>query len=214
VREIMSTPVTTLEPTDNLAFAEELMNVERVRHLPVVDGDVLVGLLSNRDVLAASISVLNNPAEEEDLERKRKVQVRELMRGSVETIGPDEDAVKAADVLLTQKVGSLPVVDEHYRLLGIVTEADFVALARNALATGKLAPRLPIPTASTRQAPAKAPAKVATKKAAAAAKKVPAKRAAPTATKATRGTTKASPARAQVTRKQARGGGGGRRTGR
>lgn len=207
VREIMSTPVTTLEPTDNLAFAEELMNVERVRHLPVVDGDVLVGLLSNRDVLAASISVLNNPAEEEDLERKRKVQVREIMRGSIETIGPDEDAVKAADVLLTQKVGSLPVVDEQHRLLGIVTEADFVALARNALATGKLAPRLPIPT-STRQAPAKAPATVATKKVAA--KKVPAKRAAP---KATRGTKKPSPARAQATRKQARGG-GGRRTGR
>jgi CBS domain-containing membrane protein len=144
VRELMSTPVTTLDPNDSLAFAEELMNVERVRHLPVVDGDTLVGVLSHRDILAASISSLKNPSQEEDLESKRKVRVREVMRGSVETIGLDELAMKAADVLLVHKVGCLPVVDERHKLMGIVTESDFVLLVREALASGRLRPPSPI----------------------------------------------------------------------
>jgi CBS domain-containing protein len=144
VREMMTTPVTTLEPNDNLAFAEELMTVERVRHLPVVDGDVLVGILSQRDIMAAAIPFLNDPSTEQDLEAKRKVRVDEVMRGGVETISPDDDAVKAADILLAHKVGSLPVVDERHRLLGIVTESDFVSLAREALATGVMVPRSPV----------------------------------------------------------------------
>lgn len=148
VREIMTTPVTTLEPNDNLAFAEELMTVERVRHLPVVDGDVLVGILSHRDIAAASIPLTNDPSTEQDLEAKRRVRVDEVMHHDVETISPDDDAVKAADLLLAQKVGSLPVVDERHRLMGILTESDFVALAREALATGIVVPRTPVVLAS------------------------------------------------------------------
>jgi CBS domain-containing membrane protein len=144
VREIMTTPVTTLEPNDNLAFAEELMTVERVRHLPVVDGDVLVGILSHRDIVAAGIPTTEDPSTEQDLQAKRRVRVDEIMHHDVETISPDEDAVKAADILLAQKVGSLPVVDERHHLMGILTETDFVSLAREALATGMMVPRSPV----------------------------------------------------------------------
>jgi len=166
VREIMTTPVTTLELDDNLAFAEELMIVERVRHLPVLDGDVLMGLLSQRDVLAASTSILRNPSVEQDHEVKRRTSVREIMRGAVDTIGPDDDAVDAADFMLMQKVGCLPVVDERRRLLGIVTESDFVALARDALRSGRIVPRTPVVLASvtqTRPPMKKAPTKIVTK---------------------------------------------------
>lgn len=144
VREMMTTPVTTLEPNDNLAFAEELMTVERVRHLPVVDGDVLVGILSHRDIAAASIPLENDPSTEQDIAAKRKVRVDDVMHHDIETVGPDEDAVKAADILLAQKVGSLPVVDERRHLMGIVTESDFVSIARQALATGVIVPRSPV----------------------------------------------------------------------
>jgi CBS domain-containing membrane protein len=137
----MTWPVTTLAPTDTLAFAEQLMNVERVRHFPVVDGDVLVGLISHRDILAAAISTLSNPSDEADFDVKRKVQVGSVMRGSVETIGPDADAVEAADLLIAHKIGCLPVVDERYHLLGIVTESDFVAIARVLLAGEGLSAR-------------------------------------------------------------------------
>lgn len=141
VRDIMTWPVTSLAPTDTLAFAEQLMNVERVRHFPVVDGDVLVGLISHRDILAASISTLSNPSDEVDFESKRRVLVENVMHGAVETVTPDQDAVEAADRILSEKIGCLPVVDERHHLVGIVTDADFVAIARVLLAGGKLRPR-------------------------------------------------------------------------
>ena len=156
MREIMSAPVTTLERTDTLAFAEELMNVEGVHHLPVVEGDVLIGVLSHRDILAASISTLNNPSEEDDLENKRKVEVGRVMHGIVETIDPEADAVRAADALLSHKIGCLPVVDERFHVVGIVTGSDFVRLARELLAEGRV--------------PAEAPARAAREPAAANAK--------------------------------------------
>src|SRR4051794_13416420 len=139
----MSTPPITLERSDTLAFAEELMNVERIRHLPVVDGDVLVGLITHRDVLAASISTLSGPSEEEDLELKRKVQVATIMHGVVETTVPEAPADKAADALLAHQIGCLPVIDERHHLIGIVTSADFVRLARELLASGQAPPARP-----------------------------------------------------------------------
>jgi len=144
VREIMTTPVATLEPNDNLAFAEELMTVERVRHLPVVDGDVLVGILSQRDIAAASIPLTQDPSTEQDVAAKRKVRVDEVMHHEVETVHPDDDAISAADILLLQKVGALPVVDERHHLMGILTQADYVAIARDALANGVIVPRSPV----------------------------------------------------------------------
>ncbi len=134
VREIMSAPPVTVERADSLAFAEELMTVERIRHLPVVDGDVLVGLLSQRDILAASISSLSRPSEEEDLQLKRKVEVGQVMRGVVETATAETPVTQAADTMLSQKLGCLPVVDERHHLVGIVTDADFVRLARDLIA--------------------------------------------------------------------------------
>jgi CBS domain-containing membrane protein len=133
VREIMSAPPVTVDRTDTLAFAEELMNVERIRHLPVVDGDVLLGLISQRDLLAASISTLSNPSEEDDLELKRKVEVGQVMHGAVETVTAETPALKAADTLLAHKIGCLPVVDERHHLVGVLTSDDFVRLARDLL---------------------------------------------------------------------------------
>ncbi len=133
VREIMSAPPVTVDRTDTLAFAEELMNVERIRHLPVVDGDVLLGLISQRDLLAASLSTLSQPSEEDDLERKRKVHVGSVMHGVVETVTPDTPAERAAETMLAHQLGCLPVIDERHHLLGIVTSSDFVRLAQSLL---------------------------------------------------------------------------------
>ncbi len=140
----MSAPVVTVDRTDSLAFAEELMNVERIRHLPVVDGDELVGLLSQRELLAASISTLSNPSEEDDLEQKRKIEVAQVMRGDFETAAPETPLVEIAEVLLTQKIGALPVIDERRHLAGIITRSDFVRLARDLLGEGKRREQPPV----------------------------------------------------------------------
>ncbi len=134
VREIMSAPPVTVDRSDTLAFAEELMNIERIRHLPVVDGDVLLGLITQRDLLAASISTISQPSEEEDLELKRRVEVGHVMRGVLETARPDTPVERAAQTMLAEQLGCLPVIDERHHLVGIVTSSDFVRLAQSLLA--------------------------------------------------------------------------------
>lgn len=128
VREIMTPDVVTVDQRDPIARAEELMQLNRIRHVPVVDGDVLVGVVTQRDVLAFSLPPGSDPIDDQDL--KSRTRVQRIMRGAVETVRPDADVAEAADKMLALKIGSVAVVDERLHLVGIVTEADFVRLAR------------------------------------------------------------------------------------
>jgi CBS domain-containing membrane protein len=132
VRNIMSTPVEVLNVGDSLDLARHLMKVGRIRHLPVIDGDEhLIGLVTHRKLLAAWISH-GDPAHERPREIAREIPVDMLMEKDVLTIGPDAPAAEAAYVIELRKVGCLPVVDGG-KLVGIVTEADFVHFARKLL---------------------------------------------------------------------------------
>jgi len=134
VRDIMSTDVVTLIEDETLADAKRCMDRGRIRHLPVLRGPKLVGLVTHRDLLAASFSIF---AEVEPAEQRRvfvTVPVVEAMHRDVITIGPHATVADAANTLLENKWGCLPVVDEDGDLLGIVTEADFLRLTVRLLA--------------------------------------------------------------------------------
>lgn len=114
--DIMTSEPTVLHPEDRLERAVKEMALGEIRHLPVVDdAGVLVGILSQRDVLAAGVDA--------------KARVRDVMIDDVKTVGPDVPAHEAAYLILRYAIGSVPVVDEHGVLLGIVTQADFVRVA-------------------------------------------------------------------------------------
>ena len=128
VRDLMSTDLVTLTEDETLADAQCCMARGRIRHLPVVHDGRLVGLVTHRDLLAASFSIF---AEVEASEQRRvfsTVPVVELMHRDVVTVSPDLGASQTARILLENKYGCLPVVDEEGSLLGIVTEADFLRL--------------------------------------------------------------------------------------
>jgi len=128
VRDIMSPAVVTLTEDETLADAKRCMDRGRIRHLPVLRDRKLVGLVTHRDLLAASFSIF---AEVEPAEQRRifvRVPVVEAMHRDVITVGPDEPVASAARTLLDNKWGCLPVVDDRGNLLGIVTEADFLQL--------------------------------------------------------------------------------------
>lgn len=133
VRDLMTTDLVTLDAHESLLLADDVMRLGRIRHLPVVSGRKLVGLVSHRDLLRASISSLAGMSREEELSLKRSIPVREVMRRDLITVGPDEPALSACKTLLERKLGCLPVVDGEGNLVGIVTEADFVDLARRFL---------------------------------------------------------------------------------
>lgn len=128
VRELMTTDVVTLTEDETLAHAQRCMARGRIRHLPVLRERTLVGLITHRDLLAASFSIF---AEVEAKEQRRvfdTVRVVEAMHRDVVTVSPELPVSKAARILLENKYGCLPVVDHEQQLQGIVTEADFLRL--------------------------------------------------------------------------------------
>lgn len=126
VRDLMTEEVVTFSPLDNLADLADRMADEHIRHAPIVDreGD-LVGLVTERDL--ARFAFADSPdaplsVERDVLGRKR---VREIMGTEIETLEPDASLREAAELLLENKIGCIPIV-EGSRVVGILTEADFV----------------------------------------------------------------------------------------
>jgi CBS domain-containing membrane protein len=126
VLDLMTERVFALGPNDDLEALYDLMDEKHVRHVPVVDreGD-LVGLVTQRDLWRSALGPQDNLplSMQHDLMRRRKI--RELMAIEVDTVEPDESLAAAAELLIENKIGCLPVV-EGGRLVGILTESDFV----------------------------------------------------------------------------------------
>ncbi len=132
VRDIMSTDLVTLEEDETLLLAENVMQHGRIRHLPVVKGDELVGLVTHRDILRARISSLADIGPEERADIKLAVPVREIMSTGIKTVSPDTSVLDAARIIKDNKYGCLPVAEQG-KLVGIITEADFIDLVITAL---------------------------------------------------------------------------------
>jgi len=127
VRDLMTNEVVSLSPLDDLTELLDRMADEHVRHMPIVDRDGdLVGLVTERSLaqiaLSSDAGELTLSAQRELLRRRR---IREIMTTEVDTIEPDQSLREAAELLLENKVGCLPVV-EGTHVVGILTESDFV----------------------------------------------------------------------------------------
>ncbi len=125
VWSVMRGNVRTVEATDRLDLAGVVMKLGGIRHLPVVDEGLLVGIVSQRDLLAAGLSSVLEPAPEDSL-RLRTVLVEDIMTRDPQTVGLDTPLRDAAERMLQHQIGCLPVVDEAGRLLGLVTETDLI----------------------------------------------------------------------------------------
>jgi CBS domain-containing protein len=129
VSEIMRRHFVTLSPADKLDLADDVMKLGRIRHMPVLDGERLVGIVSQRDLLAASLSkALDFEAKERRIFLK-SVAVEEAMTRDPVTIAPETSALEAARLLVRRKIGCLPVVDAEGAMVGLVTETDLLRCA-------------------------------------------------------------------------------------
>lgn len=133
VGEVMSTELHTLPDTESVLQARRLMGERHVRHMPVVDpAGIFVGLLTQRDVLATTVSVLADVDHQSIEELESSIPVREVMTTNMAVVSPDTDLKEAATYLLEHKLGCLPVMSEE-ELVGILTEADFIKLVLSLL---------------------------------------------------------------------------------
>ena len=128
VKDLMTDIVETLQVGDSLDLAARHMKAGRIRHLPVIDGEErLVGLVTHRHV-GAWVG-RGDPGHERPRKVAHEVPVEMLMERNVLTVSPDTSAALAAALLESRRYGCLPVV-AHGKLVGIITETDFVRFAR------------------------------------------------------------------------------------
>ena len=123
MRELMQTEVVTLEACDSLDLADDIMRLGRIRHIPVVSGGVLVGILSQRDLFRAAISSVLQLRPSAEREWLAKIPVREVMTTHVFTVEPDSPVRPAVALMLDKRVGCLPVVKKG-KLVGLLSESD------------------------------------------------------------------------------------------
>jgi len=131
VFDVMSNDPLTVSPSDTVGKAEELMYENHYRQLPVVENKQLIGIVSDRDIR----SFLAQPSfvEPEKRARALRTKVNEIMTAKPLTVSPEDDLREAVELLIEEKIGGIPVVDETEGLVGIVTYVDVLRFFLNRL---------------------------------------------------------------------------------
>ena len=119
MQDWMKQKVLTLGPEASAFEALRLCRERRIRHIPVVKDERLVGIISDRDLRDAS-PPLGDP---ERVSTMKEIRLEEVMTREVITTHPEDTIVHAAREMYERKIESLPVVDEE-KLLGIVTSSE------------------------------------------------------------------------------------------
>lgn len=137
VKDIMRTNVVSLRVGDTLGVAEDIMNMGRIRHLPVIDEENhVVGVVSQRDLFRASISSVLGFDRSKEHEWMGKVKVQDVMSKQIVMVHPEAGVSDALDKFVSDKIGCLPVADEQGKLVGLVTETDCLRCFRDLLKMG------------------------------------------------------------------------------
>lgn len=126
VSSIMASDIVKLNITDSLTYAEGLFKKHKIRHLPVVSGNKLVGILSYTDLLKISLAeTVGENDEIIDMTVYNMFTIEQVMVKDVITIQADENVREAAEILVEKDFRSLPVM-EGDMLVGILTTTDLI----------------------------------------------------------------------------------------
>ena len=118
IREVMHPDPIFIGPSTTLSDAYKIMNTENVRHLPILDNEKLIGLVTDRDLRLATSKLAKQRFDP-------TATVFEVMSKPVETTHPTEPIEVATQIMRELKIGCLPVLD-NTKLVGIVTGVDLL----------------------------------------------------------------------------------------
>lgn len=124
VKDWMSKKVITIEESDSLSEAINTLKRNKIRRLPVMRGEKLVGIVSDRDLKEAAPSKATSLDIWEVHYLMSKIKVKDVMTRHPITITPQASIEKAAIIMYDNKIGGLPVVDDKETLVGILSVQD------------------------------------------------------------------------------------------
>ena len=125
VRDLMARDPATLGRNETLDLAESIMNLGRIRHMPVVDDGKIVGIVSQRDLFRSALITALGFGRKTTSALIKTITIKEIMTKHVITISPEASLKEAARVMIDKKIGCLPVVEDQ-RLIGLLTETDIL----------------------------------------------------------------------------------------
>ncbi|PWH81640.1 CBS domain-containing protein [Algibacter marinivivus] len=123
---IMTENVITLNKTDSLETAEQLFKQHKIRHIPVVSDNVIMGMLSYTDLLRLSFAdITNNDDNPADVMVYNMFTIDQVMKRNIVTVSSSNSIKEVAEILASKEFHALPVVDNN-SLTGIVTTTDMI----------------------------------------------------------------------------------------
>lgn len=138
VSRSMTQKVVTIHQDAEILEAKDLMERNRIRHLPVIDEDnVLLGIVSDRDIRSAvPYRLPQEPACEKDWENFKRLKIKDIMTKNPVTVSTSHTIQDALLMIQKMRVGAFPVVDEKNRLIGILSVRDLLRAFTNVLGIG------------------------------------------------------------------------------
>lgn len=121
----MTRDVYTVSPDDSILAASKLMRRRSVRHVPVIDDQRLVGIITDRDIKRAAPSLLSGSDQTEYENTMRTTMVSRIMTREPFTLGLDAEIRAALRLMVEHKIGAVPIMDGE-RLAGIITGYDLL----------------------------------------------------------------------------------------
>lgn len=129
VKDVMSQVLITLQRNDKLSVADDLMKQKRIRHIPILDeSGKLCGIVTQRDLFHGTLLKALGYGSHLEQKMLESILIKEAMTNEVQSTSPESSLAEAARVMLDEKIGCLPVVNQD-KLVGLLTEADFLKLA-------------------------------------------------------------------------------------
>jgi CBS domain-containing protein len=128
IRDVMTSNPCTIDAEKSVAYAAKMMRDEDVGLAPIVEGDKLIGMLTDRDIAVRVAAEGRDPGQ---------VKVRDVASSQLVTIDPQQDLDEALRIMAKHQVRRLAVVEEGGQLVGVVAQAD-VAREGDDRKTGKL----------------------------------------------------------------------------
>ncbi len=126
VTTIMTENVITLKKSDSLETAEKLFKKHHIRHIPVVRGDVIIGMLSYTDLLRISFAdSVYDDDDHVDSIVYNMFSIEQVMAKKIVSVSPSNSIKEVAEILARSEFHALPVVDKNI-LVGIVTTTDLI----------------------------------------------------------------------------------------
>jgi CBS domain-containing protein len=139
VADIMTKNLVTLSPNSTLHDAHNITREKGIRHIPTIDDNgELIAVVTQKVLIANVMQIISDYGEQAIQRKEKQTDIMDVAETEFDTVGPERNVADIAEFFLISKHGCLPVVDQHNKLVGIITSSDFIRLSMKLIELLKL----------------------------------------------------------------------------